>query len=149
MSSLLKSSIFQLFLLIVSCWFLAWLILPPWKSRRYIPPKRRLNFNGLQGVISHKTKLFITTALRTSDSSTGCPKSLQPMGLLFIIYIICSTCSPRHSTRFLSRFTTCPHCAVCYWIPFRMSGIKLIRHLPLGPSLTTTKKHYLGPFIQC
>jgi hypothetical protein len=35
------------------------------------------------------------------------------------------------------------------WIPFRMSGIKLIRHLPLGPSLTTTKKHYLHPFIQC
>jgi hypothetical protein len=69
--------------------------------------------------------------------------------LLFIIYIICSICSPQHSAHFLSRFTMFPHCAVCYWISFRMSGIKLIRHLPLGLSLTTTKKHYLRPFIQC
>jgi hypothetical protein len=42
-----------------------------------------------------------------------------------------------------------PHCAVCYWIPFRMSGIKRIRHLPLGSSLMTTKKLYLHPFIKC
>jgi hypothetical protein len=41
------------------------------------------------------------------------------------------------------------HCAMCYWIPFRISCIKLILHLPLGPFLTTTKKHYLCPFIQC
>jgi hypothetical protein len=34
-----------------------------------------------------------------------CPKSLEPMGILFVIYIICSVCSPRHSTHFLSRFT--------------------------------------------
>jgi hypothetical protein len=26
----------------------------------------------------------------------SCPKSLEPMGILFIIYIICSICSPRH-----------------------------------------------------
>jgi hypothetical protein len=31
------------------------------------PPKRRLSFNGLQGIISQKTELFITTAVRTSD----------------------------------------------------------------------------------
>jgi hypothetical protein len=38
---------------------------------------------------------------------TGCPKSLETIGILFIIYyyIICSICSPRHSTHFLSRFT--------------------------------------------
>jgi hypothetical protein len=24
-----------------------------------------------------------------------CPKSLEPMGILFIIYIVCSVCSPR------------------------------------------------------
>jgi hypothetical protein len=36
--------------------------------------------------------------------STGCPKSLEPMGILFIIYIICSICSPRHPTHFLIRF---------------------------------------------
>jgi hypothetical protein len=36
--------------------------------------------------------------------SIECPKSLEPMGILFIIYIIRSICSPRHSTHFLSRF---------------------------------------------
>jgi hypothetical protein len=34
-----------------------------------------------------------------------CQKSLEPMGILFIIYIICFICSPRHSSHFLSRFT--------------------------------------------
>jgi hypothetical protein len=35
----------------------------------------------------------------------SCPKSLEPMGILFIIYIICSICSPQHSAHILSRFT--------------------------------------------
>jgi hypothetical protein len=34
---------------------------------RHVPPKRRLTFNGLHGVISHKIELFITTAVRTSN----------------------------------------------------------------------------------
>jgi hypothetical protein len=34
-----------------------------------------------------------------------CPKILEPMGMLFIIYIICSICSPRHSAHFPNRFT--------------------------------------------
>jgi hypothetical protein len=33
---------------------------------------------------------------------------------------------------------------LCYWIPFRISGIKPIIHLSLSPSLMTTKKHYLN-----
>jgi hypothetical protein len=37
--------------------------------------------------------------------TTECPKILEPMGIVFVIYIICSRCSPRHSTHFLSRFT--------------------------------------------
>jgi hypothetical protein len=41
-----------------SRWFLAHLILLPWRWRRYVPPKRRLTFNGLQGVIFQKTELF-------------------------------------------------------------------------------------------
>jgi hypothetical protein len=32
--------------------YLARFILRPWRWRRYIPPKRRLTFNGLHGVIS-------------------------------------------------------------------------------------------------
>jgi hypothetical protein len=40
------------------CWFLAWFILRPWRWRRLFPPKRRLSFNGLHGVVSQKIKLF-------------------------------------------------------------------------------------------
>jgi hypothetical protein len=36
-----------------------------------VPPKRRLTFNGLHGVISQKIVLFITTAVRTSDPANG------------------------------------------------------------------------------
>jgi hypothetical protein len=45
--------------------FLARLILRPWRWRRYIPPKRLLTFNGLHGVISQKTVLYVATAVRT------------------------------------------------------------------------------------
>jgi hypothetical protein len=31
------------------------------------PPKHRLTFNGLHGVISHNIELFITAAVRTSN----------------------------------------------------------------------------------
>jgi hypothetical protein len=34
--------------------------LPPWRWRRHIPPKRRLTFNGLHGVIFKKIQLFLT-----------------------------------------------------------------------------------------
>jgi hypothetical protein len=43
------------------------LILRPWRWRRYIPPKRRLTFNGLHCIISQKIGLFINTAVRTSN----------------------------------------------------------------------------------
>jgi hypothetical protein len=48
-------------------WFLVWLILRPWTWRRHAAPKRRLIPNELHGVISQKTVLFITTAVRTSN----------------------------------------------------------------------------------
>jgi hypothetical protein len=38
--------------------FLAWLILRPWRLRRHFSPKRRLTFNGLHDVISQKIELF-------------------------------------------------------------------------------------------
>jgi hypothetical protein len=41
----------------------------PWKWRRYVPPKRRLTFKGLHSVISQNMVLFITTAMRTSNST--------------------------------------------------------------------------------
>jgi hypothetical protein len=37
-----------------------------WNWRRHDPSKRRLTCNGLRGVISQKTGLFITTVVRTS-----------------------------------------------------------------------------------
>jgi hypothetical protein len=43
---------------LLSRWFLARLILRPWKWRRYAPPKHRLAFNGLHCVISQKIALF-------------------------------------------------------------------------------------------
>jgi hypothetical protein len=49
-----QSSAFHL----LSSWYLAWLILRPWRWRRYVPPKRRFTFNGLHGVISQKLVLF-------------------------------------------------------------------------------------------
>jgi hypothetical protein len=43
------------------------LILRPWRWRWHVPPKRRLTFNWLHGVISQKRELFITTTVRTSN----------------------------------------------------------------------------------
>jgi hypothetical protein len=43
-----------------------WPILQLWKCKQYVPPKHRLNFNGLHGVISQKIVVFITTGVRTS-----------------------------------------------------------------------------------
>jgi hypothetical protein len=45
------------YLLSASCWFLSWNTLAPWRWRRHVPPKRRLTFNGLHGVISQQTEL--------------------------------------------------------------------------------------------
>jgi hypothetical protein len=52
---------------LLSRWFLARLILWPWRWRQYIPPKRELTFNGLHYVVSQKVVLFITTSVRTSN----------------------------------------------------------------------------------
>jgi hypothetical protein len=52
--------------------------LRPWRWRRHASPNRRLTFNGLHGVLSQETELFIITAVRTSN-----PTCLTK--LLFII----------------------------------------------------------------
>jgi hypothetical protein len=43
---------------LLSRYFLAWLILRPWRWRRRVPPKRRLNFKTIHSVISKNTELF-------------------------------------------------------------------------------------------
>jgi hypothetical protein len=52
---------------LLACWFLQKLFLLPWRWRRYVPPKRRLQLNRLHGVTSQKMILFITTAVKTSN----------------------------------------------------------------------------------
>jgi hypothetical protein len=54
-----QSSAFHL----LSRWFHAGLILLPWRWRWYVPPKRRLTFNGLHGVISQKILLFFEAVI--------------------------------------------------------------------------------------
>jgi hypothetical protein len=45
-------------LLPASHWFLAWLVLRPWRLWLHVPPNRRLTFNGLHGILSQKIELF-------------------------------------------------------------------------------------------
>jgi hypothetical protein len=40
----------------------------PFKVNQHVSPKRRSTLNVLHDVMSQKTELFVTTALRTSDS---------------------------------------------------------------------------------
>jgi hypothetical protein len=72
---------------LLSRWFLARLILRPWRWERYVPPKRLLTFNGLHGVISQKIVLFITTAVRTSNPTFSmfcCLESCMITTLIFL-----------------------------------------------------------------
>jgi hypothetical protein len=65
---------------LLSRWYLTRLI-RPWRLMRYIPSKRRLTYSRLHDVISQKTVLFITTAVRTSN-----PTSAFILLLLLLLY---------------------------------------------------------------
>jgi hypothetical protein len=65
--SLKSFGFWDMTLLSVSCWFPAWLILPPWKWRGNILRKRPLTFGGLNGVEFQKPKLYIMNAVRISN----------------------------------------------------------------------------------
>jgi hypothetical protein len=54
----------------------------PWKWRRYVPPKRRLQLNRLHGVTSQKMTLFITTAVKTSNALYTSPKRYCGVGTM-------------------------------------------------------------------
>jgi hypothetical protein len=61
-TDVLEEHVAPIFMVKESCssWFLAWLILWPWRWRRWhVPPKCRSTFNTLHGVISQKIELFI------------------------------------------------------------------------------------------
>jgi hypothetical protein len=61
--------------------------LQPWRWRRHDPPKRWLTFNRLLCVISQKTELFVTTAVKTSNPTqeyiTSQPALLNYPSFLF------------------------------------------------------------------
>jgi hypothetical protein len=58
-----------LYFLPESPWFLTWIFLQPW-TRRHVPLKCQLTFNGLHSVISQEHRLFISTGVRTSNPTT-------------------------------------------------------------------------------
>jgi hypothetical protein len=56
---------------LLSRWFLARLAFRLWSWRSYFPQKRRLTFNGLQGVTSQKTVLFKTEINEMLNKARG------------------------------------------------------------------------------
>jgi hypothetical protein len=58
-----------------ACWILLNIFIWPWRWRRCVPPKFQLKLDGLHSVISQKMILFITTAVKTSNTTRG--KSLR------------------------------------------------------------------------
>jgi hypothetical protein len=97
----------------LSCWF-ARLILWSWRWRRYVPPKRRLTFNGLHGILSKNILLF-------------------NIDLYLIILVICvGEYKLRSSSLLIS-----PFC--CYFLPFRSEHSTqphVLKHIMAG--------HYRG-----
>jgi hypothetical protein len=45
------------------------LLFDPGKWKRDVPPKPRLAYTGLHGVISQKAQIFLAAAVRTSNST--------------------------------------------------------------------------------
>jgi hypothetical protein len=60
--------LFQLCLLAISRWFLAWLIIRPWRWKRHVPPKLRLAFNGCMALYSRRS----LQQSQNSHCCTGC-----------------------------------------------------------------------------
>jgi hypothetical protein len=81
-----------------SRWFLAQIIIRPWIWRRYLPPKRRLTFNGLHGIISQMIALFKQLSVYLSRRSL-CWKPLRS-GLVSWIAVANTCCS-------LTRYPNC------------------------------------------
>jgi hypothetical protein len=61
-------------LLAVSCCFLSYLTIRPWRWKQYVSPKHRLTFTGLNNVISKKTEIFINAGVKKSVTLAGNPK---------------------------------------------------------------------------
>jgi hypothetical protein len=83
---------------------------------RHVPPKRRITFNGLHGVISQKVQAILTTAVRSSDRTQVRSVSVlrinqnvdtqvaEETGLLYTILYICRR-SKRHFVYFITFYS--------------------------------------------
>jgi hypothetical protein len=78
-------------LLPTSWWFLALSNLQTWRCRQTFPPKRPLTFNGLQGVISQKIEVFVTTAVKTSDHTNMSERLIVYLSnfIFFSLFFLC------------------------------------------------------------
>jgi hypothetical protein len=66
-----RSSDWRAFCLPPAYSMVCWTILRPWRWRRYFPPKRRVQLNGLHGVISQK--MIPCSLVEESTASTSLP----------------------------------------------------------------------------
>jgi hypothetical protein len=114
-----------------ACYLLAWLILRRWRWRWHVPPKCRLTFKWLHGVISQKTELFKTLhhhhlAFREFWAHVeplrphlfSCPFKIFPGSLTRVLYNLFNFRNPffalsrhiEHSWFYISKF--CHICAL-------------------------------------
>jgi hypothetical protein len=81
-TDVLKEQIAVSALHLFSRWFLAWLILWPWRWKRHVPTICRLTFKGLHGVTAQKTQLFtccfslniILSMIQNLELAATCPR---------------------------------------------------------------------------
>jgi hypothetical protein len=75
-------------------WFLAWLVLQPWRWKQHVPLKCQLTFYGLHGTVSQKIEFFITTGMRTCNPTYKVSVTFytnnQSMYILYIVQSIIS-----------------------------------------------------------
>jgi hypothetical protein len=57
---------------LLSRWLLSWFVLRPWKLRRYVRLKRRLAFNGLHSVVSHRCENLNSYTVIEAPEPTYC-----------------------------------------------------------------------------
>jgi hypothetical protein len=67
----------------------------PWRWRRRVPPKRRLPFNGLRGVICLNVIAWPTVAYSLCSVSMGGPRTIRHTDFVFVIAKRCVTGSNR------------------------------------------------------
>jgi hypothetical protein len=92
-----------------SCWYYALLILRPWRRTRYVPPKRRLIFNGLHGIISQ----IILFKILSYSVYTACKSDL--FYSFNVVLFSCSISTSQHTSNKLKFLVT--------WLSVTIDGV--------------------------